>query len=193
MGQSTSGTLALDAGRETRVTIPRDEAIASLFDAHYHHLWRLATLLLGDPHQGEEAVQDAFVHTYAGWLRIRHPERAEHYLRAAVVNQCRTRGRKGWRAERVHAIVASTLPKESAPDAQDALGDALNVLAAVRALPDRQREAVVLTYYADLKLEDVARALGCSVGTVKSQLSKARATLARRLEDDVEGTVGRRA
>ena len=57
--------------------------------------------------------------------------------------------------------------------------DALVVLAAVRTLPQRQREAVVLRYYADLAEQDVAKVLGCSVGTVKSQLARARVTLAR--------------
>jgi RNA polymerase sigma factor (sigma-70 family) len=65
-------------------------------------------------------------------------------------------------------------------------GDVLAVLDAVRSLPARQREAVVLRYYADLSEADVAQALGCSLGTVKSQLSKARASLARLLSGEDE-------
>jgi RNA polymerase sigma factor (sigma-70 family) len=74
------------------------------------------------------------------------------------------------------------LREDAGPQDPERTGDVLAVLDAVRSLPTRQREAVVLRYYADLSEAEVARALGCSVGTVKSQLSKARATLSRLLE-----------
>ena len=67
-------------------------------------------------------------------------------------------------------------------------GSDLDLLEAVRALPPRQRAAVALFYYADLPESEVASTLGCSIGTVKSQLAKARATLARRLGEEPEGS-----
>lgn len=160
----------------------RDAALSALFDAHYARLCRLAALLLDDPGQVEEAVQDAFLHTFVGWRRLRHPERAPAYLRAAVVNQCRSRGRRRVVELRGNRALWADTAEGTTPAAERS-GDALDVVAAVRALPARQREAVVLRYYADLSEADVAGALGCSVGTVKSQLSKARASLSRMLGD----------
>lgn len=175
-------------------TVPRDEAVAALFDEHYGGLCRLATLLLDDASVAEEAVQDAFLRTFAGWRRLRHPERARWYLRAAVVNQCRSRMRRRvvedrgnrtvWAAELASAVggepAASRSASAAGPEGAD---DVVVVLEAVRRLPPRQREAVVLRYYEDLGEREVARALGCSVGTVKSQLAKARHALAGWLEE----------
>ena len=171
------------------MTDRRDAAVAALFDAHYGGLCRLATLLLDDPGQAEEAVQEAFLRTFVGWRRIRDPERAVAYVRAAVVNQCRSLGRRRATEQRGNRTVWAG----EAGDGRDArtsdlerTADVLAVLDAVRSLPPRQREAVVLRYYADLSDADVARALGCSIGTVKSQLSKARTSLARRLSGSDE-------
>ncbi len=159
----------------------RDEQVAALFDQHYAGLCRLATLLLGERAAAEEAVAEAFVRTYSGWWRIRRPERAEWYLRAAVVNQCRSRSRRRVTEDRANRVTWASGPKEVADEGTGAVDEAMVVLAAVGRLPERQREAVVLRYYADLAEADVAAALGCSVGTVKSQLSKARAKLADEL------------
>jgi RNA polymerase sigma-70 factor (sigma-E family) len=169
----------------------RDRAIVALFGDHYAGLCRLATVLLGDPAAAEEAVQDAFARTYAGWWRVRRPDRAQWYLRAAVVNQCRSRSRRRRSEERGVRGWSATYEEASVGEGsdEDARADTMAVLEAVRALPSRQRAAVVLRYYEDLAEADVARVLRCSVGTVKSQLAKARATLARRLEDlGPEGT-----
>jgi len=165
----------------------RDEQVVALFDEHYAGLCRLATLLLGDQAAAEEAVQEAFLKTYAAWWRIRRPERAQWYLRAAVVNHCRSRGRRRVSEDRGNRVAwASDLGAGS--EWSEQTEDGLAVLEAVRSLPDRQREAVVLFYYEDLSEADVAHALGCSVGTVKSQLSKARASLGERLRAQGVGT-----
>jgi RNA polymerase sigma-70 factor (sigma-E family) len=181
------GEGALVAARLPVLSVPavtdrRDDAVAALFDAHYASLCRLATLLLGDAGQAEEAVQEAFLRTFAGWRRLHDPGRAGAYLRAAVVNQCRSRGRRRsseQRANRTHWAGS----RDDDTSAVERTGDALAVLDAVRALPQRQREAVVLRYYADLSEAEVALALSCAVGTVKSQLAKARATLLLRLAE----------
>ncbi len=187
MGEGVLVAMPVCCRPAAAVTDRRDGAVAALFDAHYAGLCRLATLLLDDPGQAEEAVQEAFLRTFVGWRRLRHPEHAGAYLRAAVVNQCRSRGRRRVTEQRGNRTVwAGTEDKAGSADIERA-GDVLAVLDAVRTLPTRQREAVVLRYYADLSEADVAQALGCSVGTVKSQLSKARATLARLLSDENEG------
>ena len=159
----------------------RDELVAELFALHYPGLCRLAALLLGDAAGAEEVVQEAFLRTYTGWRRIRRPDRAQWYLRAAVVNQCRSRNRRRISEDRGNRTLWATGDRAVPGWDSERTGEALAVLQAVDALPPRQREAVILRYYRDLSEADVAEALGCSVGTVKSQLSKARSSLGRRL------------
>src|SRR5580704_16451532 len=144
----------------------RDEQVAALFDEHYSGLCRLAALLLGDPASAEEVVQEAFLKTFTGWWRLRHPERAQWYLRAAVVNQCRSRVRRRGSEARGNRTVWAGEDRLERPGQEGATNDAIVVLRAIDALPERQREAVVLRYYQDLPEAEVAAALGCSVGTV---------------------------
>jgi RNA polymerase sigma-70 factor (sigma-E family) len=183
VGEGALVAARLPAACPPAVTDRRDQAVAALFDTHHASLCRLATLLLGDPGQAEEAVQEAFLKTFAGWRRVRDPERAGGYLRAAVVNQCRSRVRRRMSEQRANRVWWAG-DHDKGSSALERTGDALAVLEAVRALPARQREAVVLRYYADLSERDVAQALGCTLGTVKSQLSKARAALLVRLEGE---------
>lgn len=154
----------------------RDERIRELFDEHYGGLCRLAYLIVGDEPQAEELVMDAFVRTFAGWRRIRDLDRADAYLRRAVVNLSRSRVR------RRHIEQRSPRSDPMTTSFSTDVDDARVVLDAVRALPHRQRAAVVLRYYQDLPEAEIADALGCSLGTVKSQLSKARASLADALQ-----------
>jgi len=160
----------------------RDEQLTVLFRSHYAGLCRLATLLLGDPAAAEEAVQEAFARTYAGWWRLHRPDAARGYLRAAVVNECRSRGRRRSTEDRGNRL-AWAVDRSPAPWEGEQVGEVMAVLEAVRALPARQREAVVLRYYEDLPEAAIARAMGCTVGTVKSQLAKARRALAEALAE----------
>lgn len=158
----------------------RDRRVGDLFDRHYPGLCRLAYLIVGDRVQAEEVVMDAFMRTFASWGRIRDLDHSEAYLRRAVVNLSRTRARRRHTEERSYAATAS----QSAEPATAEPERELVVWEAVRRLPDRQRAAVVLRYYEDLSEADIAELLGCSVGTVKSQLFKARATLAEALDEE---------
>jgi RNA polymerase sigma-70 factor (sigma-E family) len=154
-----------------------DDLLEAVFSQHYGGFCRLATLLLDDRGAAEEVVQEAFLRTFSSWRRLRQPERAQFYVRAAVVNLCRSRLRRR-RSEEAGNRASWRDPAEWGDDRLD---DALAVLDAVRTLPRRQRETVVLRYYEDLSEQEVARILGCSAGTVKSQLARARASLAQRL------------
>jgi len=164
--------------------------VARLFDEHYRGLCRLAGLLLGDSAAAEEVVQEAFLRTFSGWWRVRHPERAQWYLRTSVVNLCRSRLRRRTTEDRGNRVTWSGTAGEATGDGADLGVDALMLVELVRRLPPRQRDAVVLRYYEDLPEAEIARILGCAVGTVKSQLSKARATLARALDDGSTGYGG---
>jgi RNA polymerase sigma-70 factor (sigma-E family) len=163
-------------------TPDREEQVAALFRKHYDGLCRLAVLLLGDRGAAEEVVQEAFLKTFSSWWRIRQLERAHWYLRTAVINQCRSRLRRRSSEDRSNRTVYATDPERQAVGRMDTDGtygpdDSLVVMDAVRGLPPRQRETVILRYYEDLPEAEIAEILRCSVGTVKSQLAKARASL----------------
>jgi RNA polymerase sigma-70 factor (sigma-E family) len=159
-----------------------DEAVTRLFEAHYRPLVRLATLLLHDQGLAEEIVQDAFVALHGRWRGLRDTYKALAYLRAAVVNRSRSALRHRGVVERYLATAALPLDMPSAE--AGALGALQHdaVIAALRALPARQREALVLRYYLDLSEADIAEAMGCSRGAVKSHTSRGMAALRITLE-----------
>jgi RNA polymerase sigma-70 factor (sigma-E family) len=163
--------------------VNRDREVAALFDAHYTPMCRLAFVILGDSAAAEEIVMEALLKTLGGWSRIRNPERADAYLRRAVVNLCRSRIRR--KAIEGRIGLAGTPPaRDWDPDVRER--DRL-VWQAVRSLPVRQRACVVLRYYEDLPESRIAEILDCSTGTVKSQLFKARSKLQRVLGESLSG------
>jgi len=157
-----------------------DEAVTNLYAAHYRSLVRLAALLLRDTGAAEDVVQDSFVAMHGAWRRLSDPDRALAYLRQSVVNRSRS-------ALRHRTVVARHAPSP-APDAASAEHGAMvalehaEVLAALRLLPQRQREVLVLRYYSDLSEADIGDAIGVSRGAVKSHASRGMAALRTTLE-----------
>lgn len=159
------------AGVAPSLPVTDRESVTAVFERDYVRLVRLAFLLTGDAGRAEEIVMEAFVRSLTRWRGIREPDA---YIRRAVVNLSRNRLRRAFLERR-----------QPADERIDALPEPTDhVMAAVRALPPRQRAAVVLRYWDDASEANIADALGCSVGTVKSQLAKARAALARTLEEE---------
>jgi RNA polymerase sigma-70 factor (sigma-E family) len=158
-------------------------SVEALFATHYERMCRVALAVLGDTHLAEQVVMDAFVELHIRWQHIRDHDRAEAYLRRAVVNGARSQRRRRLTEWVANARVTHREVCTSAPAADHRLFDGA-VWAAVADLPHRQRMAVVLYYLEDLSEDQVADALGCAVGTVKSQLSKARRTLERTLSEE---------
>jgi RNA polymerase sigma-70 factor (sigma-E family) len=157
---------------------------AELFAAMWPGLYRMAVAVAGDRAAAEDAVQAAFARAYAAWSRVRRADHVEAYLRRMVVNEILGARRSGWfRRERPHENVD---PGHVALGHDDAVAERDALWAAVLALPVRQRAVVVLRYYEDLSEEQIASALGCSRGTVKSQASAALANL-RRAGATIEG------
>jgi RNA polymerase sigma-70 factor (sigma-E family) len=161
-------------------------AMANLFDAEYSRLRGLAYVLVGDSHAAEEIVMEAFVKAFASWSRMRHLEWPAGYLRKIVINLCRGLIRRQRIEYRVNALLE--LRKEPRSNEWEARqSDArLDLWAAVRSLPERQRSCVVLHYLEDLTDSEVAHILGCSVGTVKTHMFRARASLERMLGGHLE-------
>ena len=153
-----------------------------LFDEHYGPLCRLAYVILGDHALAEEVVMEALVRTFSGWGRLRDASRADFYLRRAVINLARSGIRRKVIERRAQATLSARPGTSPEPDASEI---SAVLWTAVRALPERQRACVVLRYYEDLPDREIAEILDCSVGTVKSQLSKARAKLQAAVKDEL--------
>jgi RNA polymerase sigma-70 factor (sigma-E family) len=158
--------------------VDRETALAALFDAHHAQLVRLAALLGAGP-DAEDVVADAFCALHRRWERLRSPEAALAYTRSCVVNLTRMRLRH------LQVVRRSPDPVEgraaSAEAQVMAREDQRAVVRALAALPDRQREAVVLRYWLDLREAEVAAAMGISAGAVKTHTSRAMAALTRAL------------
>jgi RNA polymerase sigma-70 factor (sigma-E family) len=136
---------------------------------------RLAFLLTGDLHDAEDLLQAAYAKTYPHWRRVRTYDAPDAYLRRVMVS-LRT---SWWRRSRNREWATADLPEpaiEGTDHASAVVGNQ-TLLLALRQLPDRQRAAVVLRHWCDLSEADTAAAMGCSLGTVKSNTSKGLAHL----------------
>lgn len=187
IAQAADGTIAHSAdglggspagGRQVGI----DAEITALYCAHYRSLVRLATLLVHDIATAEEVVQDSFVAMHGGWRRLRDSEKALSYLRQSVVNRSRS-------VLRHRVVVDRNAPKPppdmpSAEHGAIALLERSAVIAALRTLPARQREALVLRFYGDMSEAQIAEAMEISKGAVKSHTARAMATLRTVLERD---------
>ena len=151
------------------------------FSDHFASLCRTAYLVLGDAWLAEEIVMDAFARTMTRWSKVQDADAPVAYVRRTVVNLCISRLRRLGAERRANARATNGTESPVRWDVERA-DDSRAVFEAVRQLPERQRACVVLRYFDDLPEQQIAAALGCSVGTVKSQLSKARARLAQLLE-----------
>ena len=147
-------------------------------------LLRTAYLQTGDLHAAEDHLQTALAKLYLAWDRVSDAPSVDAYARKILVNEHTSMWRRLWR----HREVVTDTRDHHVPVAAeeyDGVGDAL--WEAVRGLPERQRAVVVLRYYEQLSERETAEALGISVGTVKSQASRALDTLRVHLSDSWGG------
>jgi RNA polymerase sigma-70 factor (sigma-E family) len=159
-----------------------EHAVQELYTSQYRALVRLAAMLVRDTPTAEEVVQDAFVDMHRGWHRLEDTEKALAYLRQAVVNKARSVLR--------HRVVVEKNLQNPPPDMPSAEHGAFAMLErdavvkALRGLPERQREAIVLRYYADMSEAEIASAMGISRGAVKSHTARGMAALRAALEQE---------
>ncbi|MDZ5622887.1 SigE family RNA polymerase sigma factor [Nocardioides sp. HM23] len=165
------------ASLPTEVLMDPEQEFTDLFAVLWPRLYRMAVAVAGDAGAAEDAVQTAFGKAYASWSRVRRADHVEAYVRRMVINEILGARRAGWFRRELPRETVETGRVSVAHD--DAVADRDAVWAAVRALPARQRAVIVLRYYEDLSEEQIAAALGCSRGTVKSQASAALANLRR--------------
>ena len=168
------------AGLDLR-DVEREAAVSAVFDAHYADLLRLARLLGAD--DAEDVVAQAFYELYSRWDRLRDGASAPAYVRSVVCNLTRMRLRH-LQVVRRQVRASETAPQTvgSAESEVVLREDQHEVLDALATLPTRQRQALVLRYWMDLREAEVAAAMGISCGAVKAHTSRGMAALTRRLE-----------
>jgi RNA polymerase sigma-70 factor (sigma-E family) len=145
---------------------------------------RLALLMVGDLPTAEDVVEDVYASLHSRWGKVAACEAPLPYVRAAVLNGCRTVLRRQGIARRVGVLHRASLHEETLASAESEVilsEDRRQVLAALARLPRRRREVLVLRYYLGLSEAEIAVVLGVSAGTVKSTAARALAALARDL------------
>lgn len=168
-GPGVLGATGAGADREA------DRAVSALYATRYRPLLRLAVLLVDDMATAEEVVQDSFIAIHANWRRLQDIDKAAGYLRQCVVNRSHSVLR--------HRGVVNRNLLQSLPDMPSAEDEAMRLLSrsavitALQRLPRRQRQALVLRYYAGLSEAQIASTMGITKGAVKRYVSRAMSAL----------------
>ena len=153
-----------------------DEEFREFMRGRWPAMVRLAYGLTGDLGHAEDVAQAAFARAYASWSRVSRTGDPDAYVRRIVINENNSR----FRRRRVKESLVDAVPEPVGTwtaDTADALGDSEALMRALRRLGPRQRAVIVLRYWMDMSEAETAAALNCSIGTVKSQASRALATL----------------
>ncbi len=161
-----------------RVAPDGSAAVSALYAEHALGLIRLAHIMLGSRQAAEDVVQEAFLGLYRHWTQLDDPSKALGYARSSVFNGCRSVLRRrrtaeleGWQQVHVESAESAVLTAEERHD----------IMQALRGLPDRQREVLVLRYYLDLPDDQIATAMHIGPSTVRSAAHRGLAALGRAL------------
>jgi len=170
---------ATAAGPEHKGRPDAQAAVTALYEVHALGLVRLAHVMLGDRAAAEDVVQEAFGGLYRRWHHLSDTDRALPYVRSAVLNGCRsTLRRQRARGDGTDVPAPHAVSAEAAVLTSE---ERREVMRAMRLLPDRQREVLVLRFYLDEPEAEIARAMGISPSTVRSTAHRALAKLGRLL------------
>ena len=153
--------------------------MTALYAEHALGLTRMAQVMLGDRAAAEDAVQEAFAGLFGRWAALRDTGKAPQYLRSAVLNRCRNTLRA-----RARRLFAGPGFLDGADVSLLAAEERRAVLAALRTLPARQREALVLRYYLELPDAEIAVSMGIREGSVRSAVHRGLATLERLMREE---------
>ena len=176
-----------------RALSPADAGVSDLYAAHWHSLVRLAYLMVHDVTLAEDIVQDALVTVHQRWTSLRDPHAALGYTRRTVVNGARSALRHQGVVDRYARRTQEDRVEVSAEQTAIDHAEHDEMLRALGALSDKQREVLILRYYGDLSEAEIADALGISRGAVKTHAHRGLAHLRSLIEDggvDGCGTLG---
>lgn len=166
---------------ETTASLDVDQLVARLFTEEGQSLVRLARLFVDDRNAAEDLVQEAFIRLARSASRIQDIDRAAAYLRSIVLNLARDHNRRGFVSLR-HQLPFDDR-QASVEDQIDLQDDQRRVLESLRGLAARQRDCLVLRYFHELGIDDIAATLGVSRNSVKTHLRRGLAAMERRLEE----------
>ncbi|MFR9798604.1 SigE family RNA polymerase sigma factor [Streptomyces sp. MS06] len=164
-----------DGGEQTVTAGTTVDHLTETYRVHYRSLLGLAALLLDDTASCEDVVQEAFIRVHSARKRVRDPEKTLAYLRQTVVNLSRSTLRR-----RILGLKLLSKPMPDMASAEEGAYDLLerdSLIKAMKGLQRRQREVLVLRYFADMTEAQVAEALGISLGSVKAYGSRGIAAL----------------
>ncbi len=169
---------------ETMVRSAGDDGFEELFVAEFRRVARTVRHVVGDDRVAEEIAQDAFVQLYRHWAKVARYDRPDLWVRRVAIRGAQRERHRDWQRpvlelRAVDPTTGTAPPGEPHDD----------VLAAVRALPGQQRAVVVLFYFEDRPMPEVAEIVGCSVSTGWNHLHRARKRLATLLDEDVTDDV----
>jgi RNA polymerase sigma-70 factor (sigma-E family) len=156
----------------------KDVEFEAYMTARQPSLLRTAYLLTGDRHTAEDLVQTSLAKLYLSWEKVQRRELVDGYVRRIMVNEHNSLWRRAWKRREV---ATDELPERGEVHDRHDLGERSALWDFVQTLPRKQRAVIVLRYYEDLSEAEVAQLLGISVGTVKSQASRALASMRERV------------
>ena len=148
-------------------------------------LHRAAYLMCGDEHRADDLVQTTLVSLYASWAKARRADNLDGYVHRILVRRFIDEKRSAWS----RVLLRDRLP-DVAESPDETHMERAAIVSALHKLPARQRATVVLRYYSDFSVEQTAAALGCSVGTVKSQCARGLSALRTHLVAEAETAAG---
>jgi len=172
------------AGVDRAVPIDVDRLVVRLFEQEGQSLVRLARIFVDDRNAAEDLVQEAFIRLSRSAHRIKDEAKAAPYLRSIVLNLARDNNRRGLVSLRHHLPTDDR--RASTEDEIELREDQQQVIDALRELPHRQRNALVLRYYEEMGIDDIAAAMGISRNSVKTHLKRGLTSLEDRLGDATE-------
>ncbi len=168
----------VDVGTATSARALRDAEFEEYMAARQPSLLRTAYLLTGDRHSAEDLVQTSLAKLYLAWDKVQRREMVDGYLRRIMVNEHNSLWRRAWKRKEV---ATDTVPDRTGVEDSPDDGTSTALWEFVQTLPRKQRAVVVLRFYEDMSESEVAEVMGISVGTVKSQSSRALAALRQRV------------
>ncbi|GAB3768828.1 RNA polymerase sigma-70 factor (ECF subfamily) [Nocardioides ginsengisegetis] len=184
MGDAATTSLRADTVSVGRVeSVGADEEFRALFTVSFAAVARTVHLIVGDGAVAEEITQDAFVKLLGHWRTVSRYERPDLWVRRVAIRAAQRERHRTWRRDQLERSVAprSWIEDPDGPDDQ--------VRAAVETLAPKQRAVVVLFYFEDRPMAEIADLVGCSVSAGWSQLHTARKRLARLLAEEVHDDV----
>lgn len=164
--------------------MPADGTLDDLYTASYRKLVAQLYAVTGNRQEAEDVVQEAFMRAMSRWDQVKTYDSPEAWLRTVALNLARSRFRRTVRG-------AAALVRHGVPHAEPDLSpDHVTLMAAMKTLPEAQREALVLHHFVGMSVDEVATTLGTPSGTIKARLSRGRTALAGVLGTDEEALAG---